>query len=130
MREFEICKIDETLGIIFGWGLVSTQDGQPYHDLQGDHVSDYELTQAAMHFMLKSRTAKTMHAGEASGDVLFCFPLTSDVLKSFDIKSDTTGLLIGIKPRDQSILQKFRDGEFTGFSIGGSGLAEPVEDNA
>lgn len=128
MKEFSVCKIDEALGLIFGWGIVCTEDGKPYYDLQGDHIDEAELTKAALTFMQRSRTAKTMHDGEPTGEVVFAFPFTGDVLKSFGIKSRTTGLLIGVKPSDQAIFEKYKDGTLLGFSIGGSANAERVEE--
>ena len=31
-RAVEVCKVDAELGIVFGWGIISKQDGEPYYD--------------------------------------------------------------------------------------------------
>jgi hypothetical protein len=62
-----------------------------------------------------------MHVGDAKGRILFAFPLTTDIAEAFGIDADTTGLMIAMKPDDPSMLSKFRDGTYTGFSIGGFG---------
>jgi hypothetical protein len=60
-----------------------------------------------------------MHSRSGAGQVLFAFPLTEEIAKSLDIVTKKTGLLIGMKP-DEEMLEKFRDGTYTGFSIGGA----------
>ena len=52
--------------------------------------------------------------------------MTSDIAKALDIEIEKTGFVVGMKPSDPEILEKFRSGEFTGFSIGGARRAETV----
>jgi hypothetical protein len=121
-RSFEqkgqIVKFDEQLGLVFGFAIVSTSDNEPYFDVQGDHIPDDAMLKAATDFMENSRMAKEMHRGDARGSVVFAFPLTADIAKSLDIQTKHTGLLIAMKP-DSEMLDKFKDGTLTGFSIGG-----------
>ena len=90
------------------------------------------MLEAAADFMQNSRVAKDMHiAGEEGvlpGSVVFAFPLTEEIAKAFDIKTNKTGLLVGMKPGDETILQKFRSGEYTGFSIGGFAASDGVKE--
>jgi len=117
-RASTICKVDEELGLVFGFAIICKVDGEPYFDVQKDHVPEGSMVVAATDFMVKSRIAKEMHQGEQVGDVLFAFPLTTDIAKSLDIETKQTGLLIGMRPGEDA-LQKFKDGTYTGFSIGG-----------
>ena len=122
-------KVDAELGLVMGFAIVSTIDGEPYFDLQGDNIPEDAMLKAAVDFMADSREAKEMHAGDRIGDVLFAFPLTTDVAKAFDIQTKTTGLMIAMKPSSEDTLEKFRSGEYTGFSIGGMRIEdEDVED--
>lgn len=129
----QICKIDEELGLVFGWAVICTQDGEPFIDSQNDHAPEDATLIAATDFMLKYRTAGEMHRLEDdnepydAGDVVFCFPLTTEIAKAFNIQTDTTGLLIAMKPRSEDMLEKFRDGTYTGFSIGGKYLERVTE---
>jgi hypothetical protein len=128
----EVCKVDSSLGVVFGWAIICKQDGQEYFDLQGDHIPEDAMLEAATDFMANSRVAKDMH-GKAEedtlpGSVVFSFPLTADIAKAFGITTKTTGLLIGFKPERADILEKFASGEYTGFSIGGSAAAENIEE--
>ncbi len=119
-RATKIAKVDESLGLVIGWALISKIDGKPHFDTQGDHIPEDAMLEATLDFMADARVAKEMHKGDQAGDIVFGFPLTTDIAKSLGIKTKTTGFLIGFKPNSAEILEKFRDGTYTGFSIGGS----------
>jgi hypothetical protein len=76
------------------------------------------MLKAAADFMVESRASREMHQGGRDGSVVFAFPLTADVAKAFGIETSRTGLLVAVKP-SRGVLEKFRSGEYTGFSIGG-----------
>lgn len=113
-----VCKVDSSLGLVFGWAIVCSEDGEPYFDVQGDHIPEQSMIKAATDFMANSRAAKEMHRGDETGQILYAFPMTSDIAKALDIETKRTGLLIGMKPSPE-VLGKFKDGSYTGFSIGG-----------
>ena len=117
-RPSEVLKVSKSLGIVFGFAIVSKVDGEPYFDTQGDHIPEDAMLKASADFMESSRAAKEMHAGDDIGDVLYAFPLTSDIAEALDITTKRTGLLIGMRPGPEA-LAKFEDGTYTGFSIGG-----------
>lgn len=114
----KIAKVDETLGLVMGWAIVCTEEGEPYYDSQGDHIPESSMLEAATEFAKTSRESREQHLRSDAGTVLFSFPLTQDVAKAFGIGTQTTGLMIAIQP-DAEMLAKFRSGELTGFSIGG-----------
>ncbi len=114
-----VCKVDESLGLVFGWAIVCKQDGEDYFDVQGDHIPEDAMLRASADFMENSRVSKTMHEGKQTGSVIFAMPMTADVAKSFGVETKTTGLMIAMKPSDPEILAKFASGEYSGFSIGG-----------
>ena len=118
--EAKLAGIDESLGIVLGIAIICEKDGEKYFDLQGDHIPEDVMLKAAVDFAQGSRVAAEMHKSvEQRGEIIFMFPLTSEVKKAYDIEADFTGLLIAMKP-DEEMLTKFKTGELTGFSIGGS----------
>lgn len=119
INKAQVVKVDSDLGLVFGFAIVSTADGQPYYDVQGDYIPEDAMLKAATDFMENSRIAKEMHQGDAKGSVVFAFPLTAEIAKSLGITTQKTGLLIAMKPTPE-VLTKFKDGSYTGFSIGGS----------
>jgi len=125
-----VLKVDETLGLVLGWAIICKIDGQPYFDTQGDHIPEESMMESTVDFMMNSRLSKEMHIGEGKGTILFAWPMTEEVAKAFGITTSQTGLMIALKPSDPAILEKFRDGTYTGFSIGGSRIPEHTEEVA
>ncbi len=117
-------KIDESLGLVFGWAIVCSEDGEPYFDTQGDHIPEESMLKAASDFMQTSRLSGEMHQVE-DGTTVFAFPLTEDIAEAFGITCKRTGLPVAIKP-SRDVLAKFKSGEYTGFSIGGVREEEEV----
>ena len=125
----KVVKVDEGLGLVMGYAIVCKEVGEPYFDKQGDHIPEDSMLEAALDFMENSRLAREMHAGDGKGSVVFAWPMTEDIAKAFGIATDTTGLMIAMRPSDDAMLEKFRDGTYTGFSIGGERIEdEEVED--
>lgn len=123
----EVFKVDESLGLVFGWAIISKQDGQEYYDVQGDHIPEDAMLKATTDFMMHSRVGKTMHTGEQTGAVVFAWPMTSEIAKAMGIVTKNTGLMIAMKPSPED-LKKFASGDFTGFSIGGSRIKDEEVD--
>lgn len=116
--EATVFKVDDSLGLVFGWAIVCNKNGEPYFDSQSDHIPEDSMLHAAADFMKNSRVAKDMHQGDEIGLVVFAWPMTADIAKAMGMQTDTTGLMIAMLP-PPDILQKFKDGDYTGFSIGG-----------
>lgn len=130
----EVAKVDEDLGLVFGWGIICKQGGQPYFDLQGDHIPEDAMLKATADFMEHSRISGHMHMkGDdgtpiKDGAVVFSFPLTEQTAKAMGIQCDRTGWMVAVKP-SPAIMAKYKSGEYKGFSIGGKRLVdEDVED--
>ncbi len=127
----KVTKVSEELGLVLGWGIIETVDGEPYFDTQGDHVPGSTIIKSMTDFMLNSRVQTDMHEQDAQerpvldGDVVFAFPLTAEVAKAFEIETKTTGLLVAIRPSTE-VLAKYKSGAYTGFSIGGRRIEEQV----
>jgi len=123
----EVAKVDESMGLVFGWAIVSTEGGEPYYDLQGDHIPEEAMLKAAAGFMANSRRADEMHSRKGAGTVTFAFPLTRETANAFGIQTNRTGLMVAVKP-DAAMLKRFASGELRGFSIGGRRVRdEPAE---
>lgn len=115
----EVAKVSDELGLVLGFGIVSKVDGEDYFDSQGDHIPEESMLAAATDFMQHSRVAKENHTGESVGEIVFAFPLTTEIAKALDITTKYTGLVLAMKPSDPAVLEKYRSGEYRGFSIGG-----------
>ena len=124
-EEATVLKVDESLGLVFGWAIISKENGVDYYDTQGDHIPEPVMLKSSSDFMANSRIAADMHRWDkdrnpiTKGSVVFAFPLTEDVAKAMEITTKRTGLMIAMKPEDPEVLAKFVDGTYTGFSVGG-----------
>ena len=125
----EVAKVDAELGLVFGWGIICKRNGEPYFDLQGDHIPEDAMLKVTAEFMEQSRMSGEMHARDASGEpvqdgsIVFSFPLTEEVAKALEIETSQTGWLVAVRP-SPTVLEKYRSGEYRGFSIGGSRLVD------
>lgn len=123
-RECEFVKVDDGLGLVFGFAVICTEGGVPYVDLQKDHCPEDAMVEAALDLMLSNPISGDNHARDAAGQpvadgrIPFAFPLTTEIAKALGIQTERTGLLVALKPGPE-VLQKFKDGIYKGFSIGG-----------
>lgn len=119
----EVLKVSEELGLVFGWAIVCSEDGEPYFDLQGDHIPQASMLKACTDFAETACLAREMHARPGAGVVVNLMPLTDEVAEAFGITCSKRGLMIAMKP-DAEMLEKFKSGELTGFSIGGKRIRD------
>lgn len=124
VSQASVIKVDDGLGLVFGWAMICKDGGNDYYDVQDDHIPEDAMLKASTEFMLSRRVAKEMHFGDEQGTIVFAFPVTADVAKAMNISTDRTGLMIAMKPSSEALLEKFRSGEYTGFSIGGQRLVD------
>lgn len=129
-----IAKIDENLGMVFGYAIVCKVNGEPYYDLNIDltgkhvgkrvpeHIPEETMLKACIDFMQTARVGNEMHGGEDKGTFVCAFPLTTDIAKAMGINTNVTGLMVGYKPPPE-LLSKFKDGTYKGFSIEGRRLS-------
>jgi hypothetical protein len=128
--EAEVLKVDEKLGLVFGWGIICKEGGEAYYDLQDDHIPEPLMLKAASDFMAHSRVMDDMHDWDDHGTVVHSMPMTEEIAKVYGLTiGNRTGWMVAVKP-SADILGKFVDGTYTGFSIGGKCAREVVGDQA
>ncbi len=134
-----VAKVDESLGLVFGWAIVCKVGGQDYFDLNVDHAGQHAgqrvpehipeavMMKAACEFMQTARPGNEMHEGPDKGSYVFAFPMTTEIAKAMGIQTDKTGLMVAYKPPPE-VLAKFKSGEYRGFSIEGRRLSYEEHD--
>lgn len=131
----EVLKVDASLGLVFGWGIICKVGGEDYFDLGGaaspgvsDHIPEDVMIKATSDFMANSRTVDDMHDWGDHGQVVHSFPMTAEIAKVFGLTiGDKTGWMVGVKPTPE-IFAKFADGTYKGFSIGGTCERDAVDE--
>lgn len=120
------------------WGIAvtSTINGQPYFDLQGDHVPVDELQKAADDFMQNSRNSGALHLMDpttgkdlAAGKVVQSLVVDADVAKGLgiDLPDGRECWIIKVRVDDAHVLRMVEASGLAELSIGGSGMRTPVE---
>lgn len=132
--ETTILKVSSELGLIFGFAAICKVDGEDYYDSDNEHYPEDSMLRDSTEFAKASRVGCVMHERDAngapvqSGGIIHTFPLTTEIAKALDIQTRRTGLLVAYAPDDDAVMEKARNGEFTGFSIGGAILDAEYED--
>jgi len=122
-----VTGVDSELGIVFGWGMITDINGEPYYDLDNQHIPDDLMVKATSGFMEKSRVSNDSHTSSDIGIVVHSFPLTKEIAQAMGVSSVLSGWMVGVKP-DEANLAKFVSGEYKGFSIEGMGKLEDEEE--
>lgn len=89
-------------------------------------ANDGELDNDGVIALVK-RASKDMHEGDDVQEVVQMLPVTEELAKALDWDIKKTGLVIALKPTSE-VLALYKSGERTGFSIGGRGNLDEVED--
>lgn len=132
IMEYNILKVDEEKRIAFGWAYVShNSDGSLVIDKQDDVIDDpAELESAAYNFTLQYRDAGDMHVRKSGvGDLVESVVFTPEKIEKMGLQDSgiPTGWWLGFYVEDEDVWSKVKKGEYTGFSIGGSGKRHPLE---
>jgi hypothetical protein len=126
MMTEQIIKLDEEQRIVWGWASVTSLNGEPIVDRQGDVIEPRVLEKAATEFMLGARNGLTMHKGTPTTTIVHSMLFTDDVKKAFGIESPYEGWLIAVKVHCEDTWNAVKQGQFKGFSIGGRAIREDV----
>ena len=122
----DVLKVDRSLGLVFGWAIVCKVDGEPYYDLQGDHIPEDLMLESVTEFAKSTTRPGTDLHTKPDGMVVHSFPLNTELAKALGITTPKTGWLIAMKPNSAEVLEKYASGEYTGFSVGGNCEREAV----
>ena len=120
----QILKVDEEQRIIYGWASVITEKGETVVDRQGDVIEAETLVKAVNEFMEHVRIGKTMHEGEATGQVIHSLPVTKEICGALGIQCDREGWVVAYKVYDDEVWKRVKSGELRAFSIGGRAVKE------
>lgn len=134
----DLLKVDSELGVVFGYAIVCREkdaegNWQDHFDTQGHHIPESEMLTASVEFAqqqaIQKAASKDMHEGEVVQDVVQMLAVTEELAKALDWDIKKTGLVIALKPTAE-VLEMYKSGERTGFSMGGSGHLIEVKEAA
>lgn len=116
-----IFKMDEERQIVYGVVL------EPHtRDLQGDVLTIDTIEIAAHNYLATSRTVGDSHSGPAAAEVVESYLAPADYdLGGHRITKGTW--VMGVHILDPELWESVKRGDFTGFSIGGSGERKELQ---
>jgi hypothetical protein len=125
---FNIVKVDQLQGVVYGWGNISVDHTGLVTDRQDDQWTPEELEKSVVDFMESNGDVGVMHVGKSVGRVVASLVTTPDIVKAFfgDVQGIPVGWLLGVKV-DKSVLKSVVDGKLRAFSIQGSADRVPVD---
>jgi len=133
---YKVEDVDEELGVVFGWGYTNaqvTKDGrQPVFDSHNAIIEDIDLERACYDFVAEARGMDQQHDWERAGDLVECAFIDDRKLEAMFPGQPKPygwrGMWVGFRPHSDEVLQKFKDGEYAMFSIGGTAEIEVIDD--
>lgn len=125
-------KQDEIRGLVFGWAKWSEDPenrGYLLTDTQGDVITPEDLEDSAYEYVLTSRDAGEMHVTKGAATLVESFMVTPEKLHQMGLEADALpiGWWVGYKVHDEDVRKRIADGTYTGFSVEGLAVREPVE---
>ncbi len=124
--DISVTNVDDELGLVFGWGMITGLNGEDYYDTDNQHISSDMMLKATTGFMQSERVSNDSHTTSDIGQVIHSFPLSKEIAESMGVVSKINGWMVAVKPSAE-ILEKFKSGEYTGFSVEGKGEWEDVD---
>jgi hypothetical protein len=133
-------KLDDDQHMVWGWANVITVKGQPVVDEHKDIIEPDTMEKAATEFMKDVRTHAAMHRYDwvvkgddlvhepvQIGTVVHSLPLSYGLAKLLGVSTDVEGWIVGVHVTNESEWQKYKDGTYKSFSIGGRSEFHPLD---
>lgn len=128
MWEGEIKKFDNDKKQVFGWCSLTTVNGEPVVDRQGDYIPLEEVEKSAYDYVVSSRKGGDMHrrVGEEplhTSDMIESFVVTPEKLEKMGLPEDAMphGWWVGFKVNDDEQWENVKKNQRGFFSIHGKG---------
>jgi len=125
---FEVAKVDEEQGLVFGWASIAEQGGTLVVEAEGDVIEPQELEKGAYGFVRNARVASDSHRSETVGVGVLVESMFFSKEKQEILGVDVpVGWWVGFQIDDPEMRHSIREeGGHQMFSIGGSGTAAGV----
>jgi hypothetical protein len=129
--DFTIAKADDDKQYVFGWGQVAlSADGEVVEDLQNDVVDPTDLEEAAYDHVLNFRNTGEQHdpALRSKGKLIESCVFTKEKQEAIGIPEGFVpiGWWVGYYIEDVSTWEKVKSGEYSMFSVEGTGEREEI----
>ena len=110
---------DVERNLVFGWCSISHHEGEKYIDSNNLWYSDIQQMDSCEKFMnSQHRPLLAEHEGEPIGKIVSIFPMSEVICNGLGLvsRNGTYGSVACAKVFEKSQFEKFKNGEWTGFS--------------
>jgi len=124
---FKVVKSDDERRQVFGWASVAARpSGEVVEDWQEDIIEIDELEKAAYAFTRDYAAAGEMHERGGVGDLIESVVYTKEKAAAMNIPDGILpeGWWLGFQITDGDVWQKIKNGDYSMFSIEGTGTRE------
>ena len=121
-KEIGFMKMDEEQRLVYGLVLVPDVE-----DLQGDIVSKEDIEAAAHDYLVHSRLIKAQHRAPTDADVVESYITTVDVQLGKGVAPAGSWIMV-TKVHSAAMWEAIKKGDITGYSIGGIGTREQIQE--
>lgn len=125
IKKTRIIKVDEEKHLVYGWASVTSVDGEPVCDLQGD-IIDLDQLQGTIHKTMTHRRGDTMHTKKRTHEIVESMCFTKELKEELDMHHPNEGWFVVVKVHDPQTWKDVKSGKLKGFSIGGDGDREEI----
>ena len=128
---FAVQKSDDDKRLAFGWASIAIDEaGNVLQDQQQDIIDPDELEKAAYNFVRLYREGGEMHERGGCAVLVESVVFTKEKMAAMGIKDGMlpVGWWIGFYVLDDEVWAKVKSGKYSMFSIEGTAVREPVEE--
>ncbi|MFP3153120.1 XkdF-like putative serine protease domain-containing protein [Lachnospiraceae bacterium ZAX-1] len=130
-HNLEVMKSDDDKRLVFGWASIAVRvDGEAIEDLQGDIIDIDDLESAAYEYTANFGIAGEMHERGGVGRLVESLVFSKTKAAALGIPPDILpeGWWVGFRIDDPDVWEKVKKGEYSMFSIEGTGVRIPIEE--
>jgi hypothetical protein len=118
--DIPVAKLVADKNQVFGWASIIEEAGVPVVDTQNDVITEEDLENAFYGFAKDYGQGGEMHDRTDAGEMIECMVFTKEKQQALGINLGKIGAWVGFE-FEPAVFAKFKSGEYTGFSIGGTG---------
>ena len=133
IAEGVLAKVDEDKKLVFGWAsIIKDSEGKILLDRQDDFIDDEEeLEKSAYSYVLNSRDGGEMHINRGVSTMVESVVFSKEKQQALGIPEGTVpvGWWIGFKVNDDRVWDQVKKGDYSGFSVHGTGQRQKTDLN-
>ena len=131
IAEGVLAKVDEDKKLVFGWAsIIKDSEGKILLDRQDDFIDDEEeLEKSAYSYVLNSRDGGEMHINRGVSTMVESVVFSKEKQQALGIPEGTVpvGWWIGFKVNDDRVWDQVKKGDYSGFSVHGTGQRQKTD---